>query len=133
MDYNIYNSEMGAAGAASGTGMNIVLLLLLLGVIAFMIVAMWRVFEKAGQPGWTALIPIYNTYILLKIASRPGWWLLLLFIPFVNFIVSLVVHYDVAKAFGRGMGYMLLLAFVPIIGWPLLAWGDVKYKKPGTA
>jgi len=57
----------------------------------FMIVVMWKLFVKAGQPGWAAIIPFYNTYTLIKIAGKPGWWLLLYFIPFVNIVISIIV------------------------------------------
>ena len=60
-------------------------------------VCCWKVFTKAGQPGWAVLIPIYNAYILLKIAGRPGWWILLFMIPFVNIIIAALVAIDVAK------------------------------------
>ena len=45
-------------------------------ICVLIIAAMWKVFTKAGHPGWACLIPIYNIYILCKIAGRPGWWLL---------------------------------------------------------
>ncbi len=47
---------------------------------------MWRIYKKAGQPGWAAVIPFYNIVIWLRIISKPGWWLILLFIPVVNII-----------------------------------------------
>lgn len=101
-----------------------------LAVFIFMIAAMWKVFTKAKKPGWGAIIPIYDTYLTVKIAGRPGWWLILFFIPLVNIIAGVIVFNDISKAFGKGVGYTLLLIFLPIIGWPLLAWGDAKYKKP---
>jgi hypothetical protein len=105
----------------------------------FILVAMWRIFTKAGQPGWKAIIPLYNTYILLKIVGRPGWWLLLFLasvIPFVGAIVTLVVavivYNDLAKSFGRDVGYTILLIFLPVVGFPLLAWGSAKYQGPAA-
>ncbi|HEU5187833.1 MAG TPA: DUF5684 domain-containing protein [Candidatus Saccharimonadales bacterium] len=95
---------------------------------ALSIVAFWRVFEKAGQPGWAALIPFYNMYVLLKIVGRPGWWLILLFIPLVNVIVSLVVALDMAKAFGKSTLFGVVgLWLFNIIGYLILAFGDAKY------
>ncbi len=55
-------------------------------ILLIIIIAWWNIFEKAGQPGWKAIIPLYNAYILLKIVGKPDWWLLMFFIPFVNFI-----------------------------------------------
>jgi hypothetical protein len=66
------------------------------------IVAMWKVFTKAGQPGWASIIPIYNLYIWCKIVGRPWWWILLMLIPFVNFIVAIILCIDLAKSFGKG-------------------------------
>jgi hypothetical protein len=92
------------------------------------LVAMWRVFNKAGRPGWAAIVPIYNAYTLLKVAGRPGWWLLLLFIPLVNVVVTIVVAIDVAKAFGRGgvFGVFGLWLF-SFVGYPILGFGDSRY------
>jgi hypothetical protein len=106
----------------------VAIILAVIAFVIFMIAAMWRVFEKAKKPGWAAIVPFYNTYVMLKIVGRPGWWLVLYFIPFVNFIVALIVMYELAKVFGKDIGYAVLLVLLPIIGWPLLAWGPAKYK-----
>ena len=92
------------------------------------IAGMWKVFVKAKQPGWAAIIPIYNVIVLLKIVNRPLWWFFLFLVPFVNFIMWLVVNYDLAKSFGKDVGMMLLLTFLPFIGYPMLGFGDAKYK-----
>jgi hypothetical protein len=97
-------------------------------VVVLLIAAMWKVFVKAGQPGWASLIPIYNAYILCKIAGRPGWWLLLLLIPFVNFIIAIIICIDVAKNFGKGVGFGLGLAFLGIIFFPILGFGSAAYQ-----
>lgn len=102
-------------------------------VYIFMVAAMWAVFKKAGRPGWAAIIPIYNTYITIKIAGKSGWWLLGFFVPFINIVAVIYIFYNLAKVFGKGVGYMLLLIFLPIIGWPMLGWGSAKYKKPRAA
>src|SRR5215471_19804782 len=62
----------------------------------------WKVFTKAGQPGWAAIIPIVNLYFLCKVAGRPGWWVILFFIPIVSLVISIMVWLDTAKAFGKG-------------------------------
>ncbi|MFY7896491.1 MAG: DUF5684 domain-containing protein, partial [Phycisphaerales bacterium] len=69
-------------------------MLLWIALIVLVIAGSWKVFAKAGQPGWAVLVPIFNTYTLLKIVGRPWWWLLLLFIPFVNFIIAIIVALD---------------------------------------
>lgn len=114
----------------SDTGSNVFTALIWLAVAVFMLAAMWTVYVKANKPGWAAIIPIYNSYVLLKIVNRPGWWLVLYFIPLVNLVVHIIVLNDLSKAFGKGVGYTLLLLFLPFLGWPLLAWGDAKFKKP---
>lgn len=103
---------------------------LVLGVAlaVLVIAAMWKVFAKAGEPGWAAIIPIYNVFVLLKIAGKPMWWFILLLIPFVNLIVVIMVAISLAKNFGKGVGYALGLIFLPMIFYPMLAWGDARYS-----
>ena len=67
-------------------------------VLILLIAAIWKVFSKAGQPGWAAIIPIYNIYVMCKVAGRPGWWLLLMLIPFVNIIIAIILNVDIANA-----------------------------------
>jgi len=95
-----------------------------------MIVALWKVFTKAGQPGWACLIPIYNIYVLCKIVGRPGWWVILMLIPFVNFIIAIILCIDLAKSFGNGVGFGLGLAFLGIIFFPILGFGSSQYVGP---
>jgi uncharacterized membrane protein YhaH (DUF805 family) len=71
--------------------------------------------------------------VLLKIVGRPGWWLILLLIPLVNFIVAIVIHVDLAKSFGKGVGFGLGLTFLGIIFYPLLGFGDAQYQGPSAA
>mgnify|MGYP001564104460 CR=1 FL=1 len=98
-------------------------------VIAVVVLAsMWKIFAKAKQPGWAAIVPIYNLYILLKILNRPIWWMLLFFVPLVNLIAGIVLSNDLSKSFGKGVGTTLLLIFLPFIGYPMLGFGDAKYK-----
>jgi hypothetical protein len=66
---------------------------------------------KAGQPGWASIIPIYNLYIWCKIVGRPWWWILLMLIPFVNFIILIILCIDTAKSFRKGAGFGIGLAF----------------------
>lgn len=102
-------------------------------VIVAVLASMWRLFVKAGEPGWAAIVPIYNYYVLLKIVGRPAWWLILLFIPFVSLIPAFLVPIDLAKSFGKGIGFALLILFVPVIGYPLLAFGDADYLGPAAS
>ena len=98
------------------------------------IIGLWKMFVKAGQPGWAVLIPIYNAYILLKIVGRPGWWLLLFLIPLVNIAIAIVVSIDVAKSFGQGALFGIILIFLlGGIGYLILGFGDYRYLGPAAA
>lgn len=103
--------------------------LVMLALLVLMIAALWRVFTKAGRPGWAALVPIYNSLQIIWTAKKPWWYLLLYLIPFVNIVMAIIVMYNLAKAFGKGLGYTLLLLLLPFVGFPMLAWGDAKYQK----
>lgn len=73
-------------------------------VVVVFVVAYWRVFVKAGEPGWGAVVPLYNMYLYCKIAGRPEWWLILLFVPLVNIVFALILAMDIAKAFAQDAG-----------------------------
>jgi len=96
--------------------------------IILMVAAMWKMFGKAGQPGWAAIIPIFNTYVLCKVAGRPGWWLILLLIPFVNLIIWIILCIDIAKHFGKGAGFGIGLLLLPFIFFPILGFGSAQYQ-----
>jgi hypothetical protein len=101
-------------------------------VAVLLIVALWKIFTKAGQPGWASLIPIYNIYIWCKIVGRPGWWVILMLIPFVNFIIAIILCIDLAKSFGNGVGFGVGLAFLGIIFFPILGFGSAQYQGPAA-
>ena len=91
------------------------------------IAGMWKTFEKAGVPGWGTIVPFYNAYLMCKIAGRPGWWLILFFIPCVGLIMAIIVSIDIAKYFGKGIVFGLGLGFLGFIFYPILGFGDVRY------
>jgi hypothetical protein len=97
-----------------------------------MIAACWKIFTKAGQPGWASIIPIYNWYILCKIVGRPGWWVILLLIPFVNFIIGIILCIDLAKSFGKGAGFGIGLILLSVIFFPILGFGSAQYQGPAA-
>lgn len=103
---------------------------LVVALIVFVVVlaGMWKVFAKAGQPGWAVLIPIYNVIVLLQIAGRPLWWFVLMIIPIVSIIVAFVVAIDVARKFGKGTGFGIGLALLGPIFYPILGFGDATYN-----
>lgn len=99
-------------------------------VCVIAVLGWWKMFQKANEPGWAAIIPIYNAYILLKIAGRPGWWLILYFIPVLNIVVAIVVAIDVAKAFGQSAMFGFFLNFLfGGIGYLILGFGNYQYRK----
>src|SRR5216110_2271671 len=102
-------------------------------IALFLIVAMWKVFTKAGQPGWASIIPIYNLYVWCKIVGRPGWWILLMLIPFVNIIVGIILCIDMAKSFGNGAGFGIGLALLGVIFIPILGFGSAQYQGPSAS
>ena len=116
----------------SGAGMAAILLYIV-AVYAILVIPYWVIFTKAGQPGWPALIPIYSTYILLKVVGRPGWWLILFIIPLVNLVILIIVMNDLSKSFGHGVGFTLGLLFLSIIFVYILAFGASTYRGPAGA
>jgi hypothetical protein len=116
------------------TSVGIVPVIISLAFAVFIIAAMWRIFTKAGKPGWAAIIPIYNLYVLLKITGRPGWWLVLFIIPFVNFVMSIILALDVAKSFGKsGVFGIFGLWIFSFVGYPILGFGSATYQGPAAA
>jgi hypothetical protein len=104
------------------------LIILLVAVAILMIASIWKVYEKAGQPGWAAIIPIYNLYIITKIIGKPGYWTVLMLIPIVNYIFLIWSYNLISKKFGKDVGFTLGLIFLSFIFWPILGFGDAKYE-----
>lgn len=121
------------AGAAAGAAAGMFVLLIELAIAVIVIAGLWGVFTKAGQPGWAAIIPIYNIIVLLQIVGKPIWWIILFFIPCVNIIISILLNVELAKVFGKGGGFAVGLIFLPFIFVPILGFGDAKYHKPAMA
>jgi hypothetical protein len=104
------------------------ILLLVIACAVFFIIGMWKVFEKAGQPGWTAIIPFVNYFFLSMAAGRPAWWGILFFVPIVNLVVWFIVCFDLAKRFGRGTGFGIGLALLPVVFFMILGFGDDRAR-----
>ncbi|GAC1315376.1 MAG: DUF5684 domain-containing protein [Chloroflexota bacterium] len=113
--------------------LSIVSVVVWLGITAFFIVASWKVFEKAGVPGWVSLVPIYNFVTLMQISGRSGWWVLALCVPFLNFFVAIRLVFDLAKAYGQGVGFGFGLLLLAPIFMPILAFGNARYVGRGPA
>ncbi len=87
--------------------------------------------EKANQPGWGVLIPAYNLVLALRLAGKPIWWIILLFIPIVNFFVGVAVAVAISRNFGKGFLFGLGLLFLPYIFCPILGFGRAEYVPAG--
>ncbi|EJF51885.1 hypothetical protein SapgrDRAFT_0126 [Saprospira grandis DSM 2844] len=100
----------------------IVLLIVYLLVVFGIIAGSWKIFEKAGKPGWAAIVPIYNIIVALEIAEKPIWWIILPIIP------VFVVPIEIAKRFGKGTGFAMGMIFLPFVFLPLLGFGEAHYQ-----
>jgi hypothetical protein len=107
-------------GSANG------IIMLLLAIV--MIVSLCKVFEKAGEAWWKAIIPIYNFFVLVSIAGKPMWWGFLMLIPIVNIPVVFIIHIALARRFGQGVAFGLGLVLVGFVFFPLLAFGKYEYS-----
>ncbi|WP_020529508.1 DUF5684 domain-containing protein [Flexithrix dorotheae] len=101
-----------------------------LAFIVVMIAAQWKIYEKAGKPGWACIIPIYNIIVLLEIIGKPWWWLLLMFVPIANLVVAIWAINLLSKSFGKDEGFTLGLIFLSFIFYPILGFGSAEYKGP---
>src|SRR5271163_3719164 len=119
-------------GNDSGTGVVAAVIggLFALAIVLVMIAALWKIFAKAGQPGWAAIVPIYNLIVLLNIVGKPLWWIVLLMIPFVNFYAIFSIAIGLAKSFGKSTGFGIGLIFLSVVFYPILAFDSSRYLGP---
>jgi hypothetical protein len=111
-----------------GTIFAIAAIAMAVAIFGAIVAGLWKTFEKAGESGWKGLIPIYNIWVLMEIIGRPGWWLILFFIPVVSFIVWIVVCLDLAKSFDHGTGFAIGLMIFPFIFFIILGWSEAQYQ-----
>lgn len=114
-----------ATGLLAGAG---IFMLVWLAIVVFFIAVMWKIFAKAGQPGWAAIVPIYNTIVFLQIAGKPWWWLFLFCIPVVGLIFAILATASLSTNFGKGGGFTAGLILLPFIFFPILAFGSAEYQ-----
>jgi len=102
-------------------------------VIYVLVVAgWWMIFQKAGEDGWKAIIPIWNILVLLRVVGREWWWIILMLIPIVNIVIWVIVSLDLAKSFGRGTGFGIGLFILSPIFALILGFGADTYKGPAA-
>ena len=106
------------------------------------LIGMWKVFAKAGQPGWAVLVPIYNIIVLLRVAGLPWYWVFapfVMIIPILGWIAYIVwivwVHHRISTRFGQGVGFTIGLTLLGPIFWMILGFGSSKYlaEQPAQA
>lgn len=105
-------------------------LLIWLAITALGVIALWFIFSKAGEPGWAAIVPLYNTYILYKITWGNGWLFLLLLIPIANIVIGIITAVYLGQAFKKSGGFIVGLVLLPIVFMPILGFGSSKYVGP---
>jgi hypothetical protein len=107
--------------------MEFVVMIIQLAVAVAVVAGGWKIFTKAGQPGWACIVPFYSTYVLTQIAGKPILWFILTFVPLVNFVIVILLGIEVAKKFGKSAGYGLGLVFLSPIFVPMLGFSDAQY------
>ena len=115
---------------AVAAGILMVYWVIVLVIAVVCLVGMWKMFVKAGKPGWGAIIPFYNTYCLFEMSFGTGWLFLLLFVPCVNAVIMIVMWIKLAQAFGKGAAFGVGILFLPFIFLPMLGFGDAQFIGP---
>ena len=128
-------AENDAAMAAAAAGAGFVFLIFMViyfAIIILTIAGLWKTFSKAGQPGFAAIIPIYNLIILCTVADKPLWWVVLFFTPAAP-IMLILANIAIAEKFGKGAAFGLGMTFLGPIFWPMLGFGSAQYSGGGGA
>ena len=108
-------------------GGGVVLMLLYFVFLVLLLASFWKIYSKAGQPGWACIVPIYNIIVLLEVVKKPIWWFLLLMIPFVNIVIYLIIYHRLSVAYGKGGGFTAGLILLPVVFFPILGLGSAEY------
>jgi hypothetical protein len=119
-------------GLAAG-GAALFMMVIWFALLALFIASGWKVFTKAGQPGWGVLVPIYNALLLVRIVGRPDIWVLFCLIPLVSIVIAIILTIDLAKSFGKDTAYAIGLIILPIVFLPMLGFGSARYVGPAAA
>lgn len=133
MSYDYYDysttyadNSSDVAGAFAGlAAFGVAFWIICMAIAVVQIVAMWKLFKKAGRPGWASIIPVYNYIVLIQVAEAPMWYLALVFL--VAPVGLLMTYIKVAEKFGKSAGFGVLIWFFPFVGLPILAFGKSQY------
>lgn len=128
-----YSSDYSSGGFGILAGIGVTFIIIYLAIVVIAIVGMWKTFEKAGKPGWAAIIPIYNIYIMIEIVGKPSIWLLWCILPCVNFVFCIWLLNLMSKSFGKEEGFTVGLVLLGFVFWPILGFGSAKYIGPSAA
>lgn len=131
MDSYNYDSSPGAVAAALAIISAFIIPIIIIQVIV--IIGKWKIYEKAGKPGWAAIIPIYNWIVMLEIVGKPIWWIILFLIPCVNFVFIIWTLNLLSKSFGQSEGFTVGLVLLNFVFYPILGFGNYKYLGPSAA
>ncbi|MBC9794775.1 DUF5684 domain-containing protein [Sinomicrobium weinanense] len=115
-----------------GAGIGLVSIIIYLVMLVAMFAGMWKTFEKAGKPGWAAIIPIYNIIVLVEIVGKPMWWIVLLLVPCVSIVATVWLTNLLSKSFGKSEGFTAGLILLPFVFYPMLGFGDAEYQGPSA-
>lgn len=125
-----YDTTMYGTTASQASSLQAILGTYMVAIVVIavvMIVANWKIFTKAGKPGWASIIPFYNQYVMFEVAGMNGWMFLLLLVPIVNIVISIMLYLNLAKAFGKSTGFAIGLILLNPIFSLILAFGSAKY------
>lgn len=127
-DYDLY--DYGAVSMQPQSGAPLVILMIILLLLSILlIVSMWKIYKKAGKPGWAAIVPVYNIIVLLEIAELPLWYIALFLVPFANIYAMFKIYIELAHKFGKSTGFGVASVFFSVICFPILAFNkNIVYK-----
>ena len=142
-----YSYSYDAAGGGAAAAFLIVMWIIMLAFAVLAIIGLWKTLNKAGLPGWAAIIPFYNEYNVVKLSNRPTYffWImlacsLLAWIPFIGwlliigiFVLWIFMALDIAANFGRGTGFAILLIIFPSIMFLILGFGSYEFRRIAAA
>lgn len=106
----------------------VLLILIAITLLGLIFVSIWRIFVKAGEPGWAAIIPFYNHVKVLEMTSKPLWWVVLMLLPLVNVVICVIIAHRLAACFGKGRWFTFGMIVLPFIFLPILAFGKSQYR-----
>jgi len=112
----------------SDLGFSPVLIVLWVIVAVVLVIANWKIFTKAGKPGWAILVPVYNIVVMIQIIDKPMWWIVMLFIPIANIVFMIKILYNLVLKFGQPGWHVVLALFVGVIYYPYLAFSKASYQ-----